>query len=269
MDRLNQEQHRSYAFVGNTGVDGHTSVETLLLLKARSKLRDTDAYLLIAGANDLNTSIVFEGRPTQSYLESRAAAMGFETNSSHLWYSHMQLYRTVSMIRSGARSRKVHMYMPPHDLELYVNGRAMRRKQPVLPLPDLTGSLKEYEEIHSFGLFCRDSRKRCVFLTQPSLWRGGLSPDEEKLLWLGAVGSMESPRGFVSAADMGRAMDLFNRGMLDVCREDGLECYDLASAIPKRGSFFYDDVHFNEAGSQLVAKFIAEQLLNSAPLSTH
>lgn len=269
MDRLNEGQNRIYAFVGNTGVDGHTSVESMFLLRTRSRLRDTDAYIFLLGVNDLTAAIGFEGKPTQQYLESRCANMGFEANSSHLWYSRLELYRTFSMIQSGPRSRRVRVFTPPHDLELYVRGRALRQKGPVLPLPDLTNSLEEYEtRIQSFAGFCREERRRCVFLTQPSLWRAGLAAAEEKLLWLGAIDSMEAPRGFVSAAELGHAMDVFNQGLLHVCRGDGLECYDLASAIPKSGAFFFDDVHFNEAGSRLVARFVAEQLLKVPPFSS-
>ena len=37
------------------------------------------------------------------------------------------------------------------------------------------------------------------------------------------------------------------------CREQSLDCLDLAAAVPKTPVAFYDDVHFTEAGAQIVA----------------
>ena len=62
-------------------------------------------------------------------------------------------------------------------------------------------------------------------------------------------------------------MSLFNEALLTVCRINSLECYDLASAIPKDTTAFYDDCHFNEGGARLVAQFLTERVLKSAPLS--
>ena len=62
-------------------------------------------------------------------------------------------------------------------------------------------------------------------------------------------------------------MDGFNQTLLSVCREDHLECYDLASAIPKDSSAFYDDDHLNIGGARMVAQFLAARLLASPPFS--
>jgi hypothetical protein len=73
--------------------------------------------------------------------------------------------------------------------------------------------------------------------------------------------------GYASAADLSHAMDAFNQTLLSVCREDNLECYDLASAIPKDTSAFYDGDHFNISGARMVAQFLAAHLLASPPFS--
>ena len=100
-----------------------------------------------------------------------------------------------------------------------------------------------------------------MFLTQPTMWRNDLPPPEERLLFYGWIGTMEAPRGFVRASDLAQGMRQFNEALLTICKIDSLECYDLASAIPKDTTAFYDDCHFNEGGARLVAQFLADRLL--------
>jgi lysophospholipase L1-like esterase len=64
---------------------------------------------------------------------------------------------------------------------------------------------------------------------------------------------------------MAKAMEMYNRTLLDFCRQSGLECYDLASHIPKDTSAFFDEVHFNEAGARLVAQNLKQYLLSRPP----
>jgi len=61
-------------------------------------------------------------------------------------------------------------------------------------------------------------------------------------------------------------MDAYNRVMLDVCRESGMECHNLAAHIPKDISAFYDDVHFKAGGARMVAEIVEQQLLAKPPL---
>ena len=60
-------------------------------------------------------------------------------------------------------------------------------------------------------------------------------------------------------------MNVYNQELLDVCRREGVECYDLASAIPHDPLYFYDSCHFTEKGSERVAERIAQFMKKSAP----
>jgi hypothetical protein len=112
--------------------------------------------------------------------------------------------------------------------------RQQRAKGPTVPIPDLRVGLEEYvHRILALQRVCKTLGLRCLFLTQPSLWRGDLSPAEQQLLWNGRVGRWERPLGYASPADLARAMNAYNRTLLDVCQQYGMECYDLARHIPK------------------------------------
>lgn len=55
-------------------------------------------------------------------------------------------------------------------------------------------------------------------------------------------------------------MAQFNARVLKVCRDRRLECIDLDRYVPRTLESFYDDVHFNESGSRLVAEIVAQHL---------
>lgn len=120
----------------------------------------------------------------------------------------------------------------------------------------------------ALGDRCRDLEMRCLFLTQPTLWRVGMNAEEQSLMWAGATGTnggFGSPKGYVSVDDMARAMDAYNQVLLSVCQEAGLECYDLASHIPKNTTAFWDDMHFNEQGARTVAQTLTDYLVAKPP----
>ena len=82
---------------------------------------------------------------------------------------------------------------------------------------------------------------------------------------MGWVGWRARRLGYASAPDLARAMDANNQTLLTVCGEDHLECYDLASFIPKDTSALNDDCHFNIGGARMTAQFLAARLPCSPP----
>jgi hypothetical protein len=119
--------------------------------------------------------------------------------------------------------------------------------------------------VQSLARQCRTLKVRCLFLTQPSHWRSDLTPVEEQSLWQGLVGPWNDHGGYVAAGDLEKAMNAYNRTLLDLCQQDGLECFDLASVIPKNSSVFFDDIHYTEAGADLVADRLLDYLLSRPP----
>ena len=144
----------------------------------------------------------------------------------------------------------------------------MRADGTIIPLPDLKLGLEEYRKrIVSLAQECRANGNRCLFLTQPSIWRDNLDKEYQKFLWFGWVGREFDPKGFLSVSDVAFGMALYNQKLLDICEHENLECVDLAMAVPKDLTSFYDDVHFNEGGAVSVADHITDYLLSTRPFS--
>ena len=147
----------------------------------------------------------------------------------------------------------------------------------VASLPKMNISLTEYRSrIRTLDDDCRAFHLRCIFMTQPSLWREDLDSEARTLLCCSVLGHRTSPSGWAShvSAPYGKPsikdseamMSAYNDVLLETCTERKIECIDLAAAIPKTTEMFYDDFHFTEIGSMRVASTVADYL-SRAPLS--
>lgn len=247
-------------------------MDHLACLRRLPILRQTDMLIFLIGANDLEAALEFDGQPTQKALERRAelfaehAPPGVAVAGSLLKRAWLFPVTRQAVINVGAAlSRWRHGAVQGPQLTEQTNVRAAG---PVLPVPDLSLNLKEYaQRVRALEEQCRVRHLRCVCLTQPSIYRSDLSPEDEHLLWMGKIGHAGNIVGYASSGELRIAMNAFNETLLDVCREDHLECYDLAAAIPKDTSAFYDDFHFNIGGARMVADFVADRLLTTAPFT--
>ncbi len=111
----------------------------------------------------------------------------------------------------------------------------------------------------------RQHRQQLVLVTHPTMYRKDLPENIELLLWEYSNDGAHSPE------ILEEMINAFNRTMIQVSREEGVDYIDLASMLPKDTSTFYDDVHFNISGSEkvatIVADFLAAKLRNMVILS--
>jgi lysophospholipase L1-like esterase len=229
-------------WVGGLGISGYTSHEHLDFLRHAPQVRRFDAAVFLIGINDLihflNNSLEIGPRPLwrRSALLSAAASALQRRTLRHLLYEVED--------PTGAN-------MEPR--------RQLRREAPVRRgLPDLTPGLRDYgERIADLDAACRGWHIRCVFLTQPVLWRADLGRRESASLWMG---SDEAGR-FYPPGELRSAMDRYNATLVAGCSRLGLECVDLAAPLSGREDVFLDDCHFTEAGARQVAGLVAAYFL--------
>ncbi|MGB2987918.1 MAG: SGNH/GDSL hydrolase family protein, partial [Phycisphaerae bacterium] len=95
-----------------------------------------------------------------------------------------------------------------------------------------------------------------VFLTQPLLI--DRSPKWERvrarLFWL------NKERFHLTGASYARLLDRFNEVLETVCAEYGVSCFDLAGEVPHSTDYYYDMIHYNDAGAELVGVKLAAYL---------
>jgi lysophospholipase L1-like esterase len=150
--------------------------------------------------------------------------------------------------------------------EGYIERRAQRKNRVIRnTLPDLSAGLDEYSNnLNAIVDIAEAHNVRLILMAQPTFWRPDLTQEEKDLLWFG-WGPKRS--FFYSIESLADGISAYNQRLLEVCQQRQVECVDLANALPKDTTVFYDDVHFNESGAQRVSKVVADYLLQRFPFS--
>ncbi len=249
-------------WVGNTGRSALNTLDHIIQMKCQvPTLPRIDCVVLLIGINDCVQTLrgspdAFDPEKKQDKLFMNVGENDFSARP----IGQSAIGALPRLLRGIWRSEGYQDYAA----EFYVRERRQRAsaRRIVDTLPNLDFALKRYR--HSLRRIKQiaDTRHwRLVLMTQPTMWKEGLTNEEKALLWLGDVrDSQGKTRAYYSVAALGRAMDLFNSTLGDFCAVANIECIDLADQVPKSTKAFYDDCHFNEAGARVVAKLICDHL---------
>ena len=276
-------------WAGNAGRSGMNSGDHVLHAKhLLAELPRLDAAVLLVGVNDLGAAL---GKP-ESYaampedldhsLSEKAVRRAFFQVPGRLedswdydasFLTKSQIYQLVKRIRRQRTRDLGSVYKLQDD-----NGDNMTRwrehrrtaRKVLEELPPLEGALATFRA--NLTAISRIAKARGVpltLMTQPSLWRADLTPAEQEMLWMGGVGEFQSEPGhdYYSVAALAGAMKMFNEVTLEVCREQGLSCVDLATVVPADSKIFYDDCHFGRTGADKIARAVADHLAGQAPFA--
>lgn len=265
-------------WVGNAGRSGHTLREHRVMLEQLlAELPRMDLVLVLPGVNDLCRYLQREGGADAQALERDGArgellerAFSVLPRGALAARGPQERLALWQFARGIARRRELRADAQDKDGRVYVRWRANRAASRELraELPELAPALEEYEHnLRALIELARARGVRIAFATQPCLWRADLEPELEALLWMGGVGEYQRTPGapYYTAGALAQGLDAFNVRLRAVCAELGLECLELDRALERSGENYYDDVHFNERGSERVALAWLARLAASAP----
>jgi lysophospholipase L1-like esterase len=224
--------------VQNGGLAGHTTRGHLLMMKHVVPKVKPDALIFLVGVNDLTLSLT--GGP---YLYEN-------TSKDYKLFVNYRSYQILSSWKKALTGEVIWGKAPYKDIEF----KKLTKPEPEFSsdYQDELTSLPEFEknikEIIKIG---RQYNIRMIFFTQPTLFEdtGYWSNVESRTAWA-------KSKYYISAKTYARMLDKFNKKLLKICDEEQVECSDLASRIPRSREYFYDDVHFTEKGSLLMAEEI-------------
>ncbi len=249
-----QENLRAFndnVWVGNGGLIGHSTRGHIIFMREVIPRLNPDMVIVLCGVNDLGIS--FRPRFLQEVLPWERASLGdWILASSRLiqvlsrW--KQVLFDDVTVVTENMPRQYCPVLLDspedqlPHDLRT------------ILP------SLPVYESnIRTIIHQSREANVKIVFLTQPLLmedneyWRYR----EGKSFYLG-----ESYIVY-SGATIWKMLDMFNTELMQICQEEGVPCFDLASSLGHEAVYFTDEMHFSEAGTYelaiLVSRFLMEE----------
>ena len=253
--RLAREEPTAAVTVLNLGLSAQATWTHLANVAQHVVDLDVDLIVLLLGANDL-----IRAREDDEIMLSDpmfAANPRLTPRLIALWLTlRTQIGR---WLREGylalGRQESQEAYFQPNVRFL--------SSLPVLPFepPFKPGALDSYEKtIASIAAIAHTHGIDVLFLTQPALWRQDNTPEESNLFWM--LEFLQEGK-FVKLAPGAAAgmLEKLNRRLLDTCLRRGLQCLDLASAVPRSLEYFYDDLHFNDRGSRLVAEEVANAVL--------
>jgi lysophospholipase L1-like esterase len=238
-----------HVWVGNGGTCGQSTRAHIMLMEdVISKIRP-DAVILLVGINDLGFSISLDQREQGNFFDELHWKMKLYLNSRLVQV--LYIWKRVLLDKA-------------HVVEFSV-ARNTYERRPLLGVPmavpedprELLVGLDEYRaNLQKIIRIGKSLTMRMIFLTQPTL-------TEDNEYWRTIEGVfywVQTPKNLLSAAGAWRLLDAYNRELIAVCAQEGVECFDLAAAVPHRDEYFIDPVHFTERGADLVARKVAEYL---------
>ena len=273
-DLLNADPAAPRTWVGNGGMSGRNSRHHVLAMRHLPlQSMKIDTVLVLSGINDLSIRLSQGDAYDPDALrkpdsEQRLLAETFlglhRADPNQPWYRRTVLW----MLARGLKARLTGS-APARGAQddagaVYDEWRRHRQMAGSIlrELPDMRPGLQEYERnLREIVSLAREKSVDLVFVTQPTMWKAGLAPELERLLWFGGIGDFQVRLGqpYYAVGVLDDAMRQYNDVMLRVCAAEKVDCIDPVS-LAKDTSVFYDDVHFNESGSRQLATLVADRL---------
>jgi lysophospholipase L1-like esterase len=277
-EKLNRSAEFPKTWVGNCGKSSMASLHNLLHIEhAFPFLPRPDLVVILVGVNDLHLYVL-----KTSYMENMTPELHLSWAFS--WIPHKQrrvhatghtapFYEGWALYALGQKAWKrledrhvMHTPRGAGGLKLLRDAR--QGNATLLNTIDETvvknGEKQFSENLTNIVQTMHRNGIPVVFCTQPTLWSENPSPGETALYLAGGVGPHTDwieKKIYYSPKLLNRLMEEFNDVTRRVCRENNLLCVDLARLLPKKAEYFYDDMHFSEAGARQVAEIIGDQLI--------
>jgi len=237
-----------------------------------------DAAVLLAGINDQFHRMT-QGREFETVdVVALDAAGEYIATALHVTEPAQDWLEGIHLLRLSRRALESFQLLDPKQREIrrllshtlpdfYVQSRAMRaaRGETIEALPPMEEALAEFQRNMSLTLaLLRQRQARPILVTQPSLWRVGIPPEEERLLWLGSADGWPPNREsapYYSAGAMAAMLEMYNEVIRRLAASEGAVLVDLDALLSGDRTALYDDIHFTESGSSRTAAAIADKIL--------
>ena len=234
-------------WVGNFANSGNSSNHHVFQFKHildKPELRDTKTVLMLVGVNDCRGYLISKDKYMHMPdIEVKKSAFKHVPNSELPFLERLTLLK----LAKKARQRILFNIQPRRPLDYLKKFES--KTEPITKLPDLNDGLNHYE--HNLKKIIKEAKKRnvsIIFITQPTLWQKNLSDKYKTLL---AARSHYNKAPLYTGEALNKIMTTFNKRLITVCNTNNIPVIDLQ--LPKDQTIFYDDMHFNESGAEVVA----------------
>jgi len=260
MEKLPNALDNKRPITMNIGKSGHNTRDHILQLKHLSDSYEPDLVIMMLGFNDallkLSKRWVWKPFDEDSYDQSKTFSSTNEYNLKSTF-----IYNSLSTI-----NKKYLNNIEPQD----TLGNTLQKQREnrlfstsyIHNKPDFTEALIDYENnINTIIKISRDKNIPIILITQPYLYKEQMTDEENSALWM----TTDFNGNYYQTEFMISTLEKYNSKLLSICQAKNTSCYDIEKTIPKSLNFFYDDVHFNENGADLVANLISNYIINNVP----
>jgi hypothetical protein len=240
--------------VGNAGRAGHVTINHDYMLNHYPVAPRFEWVIAFCGFNDMAAHLCNRNYQVRKGVLPQSTLFNLTGNLHRAYYGDLALVqclgesmRTPAGIVQDPDGAWVERWRT--ERQTWLQDRALH----AVPRAELQQALATYrEDLNQVINTCRKHQQHLVLMTQPTLYRADLPDELERLTWL--RGEKEA----YSSAELARAMDAFNQVLIDVCRQRSVDLIDLAAALPKDTTVFYDDCHLNIGGCDKVADLVTD-----------
>jgi lysophospholipase L1-like esterase len=233
-------------WVNNAGLDGATTYRHLILMEDYVVKMWPKVVLFLIGINDVGAGNLEAAEPRPGhYLRNLWRAL--------LYHSEVYVLGQNLSRYFMAQSRGLHHT----EIDLRKAGALDH-----LPAAAASRMLQDYEtnslpffaqRLEKLVKVCRDYGIEPVFVTQPALYGPGVDPATGVDLETIKIGASNGRFRF-------QVIDLYNEVTRQVAPKDGVLLIDLARELPRNSAYYYDYLHYTEAGAKEVAGIIDRHL---------
>jgi lysophospholipase L1-like esterase len=237
----------NHTWLNNAGLDGHSSFGHQVLLNDYLVRIKPKVVLFLTGINDIGND-----QPT---FHDKLNIKGAYPDLKHYLFENSEVLNVALNLVRGWRAQKFNN-TTDHMLQLApgkneVIPEAVIAKQMDAQQPYLASFRKREMQLIDT---CRRYGIMPVFITQADQFGYGTDTITQANLELfsmspGKNGKLEW-----------QILEMYNDVTRQICKEMGADCIDLARKMPKNSLYFYDNVHFTNAGAAKTAAIVYDDL---------
>ncbi len=255
-DRLAQALGRKVEMV-NTGVSGLRAEHDYRILLG-SEAYAPDIAIFLIGINDWNQAIV-----KAHEQESRPKPEGLRG----LVGKYLSVDRTVLVKAIQLGMRAAHWQLdrwgwppevvPEDDSELKGKQHSLDRVKKI----DYEPTTVDADYARWVGKImdeCQRRKIQCVFVDQPTAYQPDITPELRWRLWMTPLNADYTLR----LDNMMHIARLYNDWLGKTVKERGFPFCSISPHVPATTGYFFDDCHYNDGGSELVAKLVGDCLID-------
>lgn len=238
----------------NTAVQGTRAPQQLASLKA-SEAYAPDLAIFLMGINDWNHAIV---RGQDNVVQGAMRSLSdFAFSRSVLYRGAIQLYAIFTGILRG---RGGESETDVEDGSFYADHAAFAARQPERAFRPAAVDAEYGEAVSAIFAECRRRALPCLFVEQPTAYDPATG--DKSRFWM----TPPYQRYAVRVADLRAIADLYNDWLRKAATGAGFPFCPTVPRIPATTAAFFDDCHFTENGSRMVAALVSACVLENPAL---